>query len=78
MADCLSEENFGHPTKLLRDLGGVAETVMGGSSGAMYSIFFEAAAASLQEFGGELHHHPDIERQFTTVVSYKNENFSLK
>ncbi|KAL4238556.1 hypothetical protein ACF0H5_003263 [Mactra antiquata] len=57
-ANCIKEklgskENPGlpvtNPCKLSNELGNIAETVMGGSSGGLYSLFFTAASAALQK-----------------------------
>lgn len=37
-----------HPTSLLRSIAQVSESEMGGSSGGMFSIFFEASASKLE------------------------------
>ncbi len=45
-----------NPAILLREIGQVSEKEMGGSSGAMFSLFFEAAASELANAISVSHH----------------------
>ena len=66
--DCLTQDSLACPSKLLRGLGSVAETAMGGSSGAMFSILFEAAAIHMEESGKPLNCNSALKSPFPQVI----------
>lgn len=51
--DNLDNLSLSHPATLLSEIADVAEERMGGTSGALYCLFFTTAAKTLASFGQE-------------------------